>query len=102
MLTYGNCKYSCKTIDYCLRTILNIRVQVFTGHPTKGAAGLPVTSKLFSPVQVITHVGCVFLSFFPFFVCLMQPLSNQILVIKIFVRIEVIKVQGINSGISRE
>ena len=58
----GTCKYSCKTIGYCLRTIVNIYVifyalcnqsQMFTGHPSKGTAG----------------------------VCLMEPLPNQTLVI---------------------
>ena len=36
------------------------------------------------------------------FVSLMQPVSNQTLVITIFVRIEVMKVQCNNSGISRK
>ena len=59
---------------------------------------VPVTS-LFSQCRLLLMQDVFFSSLF---VCLMQHLSNQTLVITIFVRFEVIKLQCINSGISRK
>ena len=63
-----------------------------------GGTVVPVTS-LFSQYRLLVMQVAFFSSLF---VCLTQPLPNQTLVITIFARIEVMKVQCINSGISRK
>ena len=94
----GTCKYSFKTIGFGLRTIVNIRVIVKMLYATSPRClqgilprvrwGYYSSSHFFVfPVQVITHAGLFFSSSSSLFVCVMQPLSNQIASTSKFIQI---------------